>query len=58
MAHPQLQTETASDTGLIAAWRAGDEQAAAELVGRHARALARYLSGVGAPDAEVDDLVQ
>ncbi len=58
MAHPQLQTETASDTGLIAAWQAGDEQAAAELVGRHARALARYLSGAGAPDAEVDDLVQ
>src|SRR5437762_5340944 len=58
MAHPPLQTETASDTGLILAWQQGDEQAAAELVERHARALARFLSGAGAPDAEVDDLVQ
>ncbi|HWC72666.1 MAG TPA: sigma-70 family RNA polymerase sigma factor [Gemmatimonadales bacterium] len=58
MAHPELRTETVDDTGLIAAWQAGDEQAAAELVARHARALARYLAGAGAPDAEVDDLVQ
>jgi RNA polymerase sigma-70 factor (ECF subfamily) len=47
-----------SDAALIAAWQAGDEQAAAELVRRHARPLARYLSGSGAPDLEVDDLVQ
>lgn len=58
MAHPQLRTETTTDATLIAAWQGGDEQAAAELVGRHARALARYLAGAGAPDAEVDDLVQ
>lgn len=58
MAHPELRTETTSDAALIAAWQSGDEQAAAELVGRHARALARYLSGSGAPDADVDDLVQ
>jgi len=48
----------APDTALIAAWRNGDEQAAAELVARHARALARFLAGAGAPEAELDDLVQ
>ncbi|MGH7547513.1 MAG: RNA polymerase sigma factor [Gemmatimonadales bacterium] len=47
-----------SDAALIAAWQGGDEQAAAELVHRHARALARFLAGAGAPAADVDDLVQ
>ena len=51
-APPQL------DAALIAAWQGGDEQAAAELVGRHARALARFLAGAGAAEADVDDLVQ
>ena len=46
------------DAALIAAWRDGDEQAAAELVARHAKALARFLVGAGAPEAELDDLVQ
>src|SRR5207244_8719603 len=50
-----------SDAALIAAWQGGDEQAAAELVRRHARAVARFLgaglSG-GTGDADVDDLVQ
>jgi RNA polymerase sigma-70 factor (ECF subfamily) len=46
-----------SDAELIAAWRRGDEASAAELVRRHARALARFLSASGAGD-EVDDLVQ
>ena len=50
-----------SDAALIAAWQGGDEQAAAELVRRHARPLARFL-GAGASggggDADVDDLVQ
>jgi RNA polymerase sigma-70 factor, ECF subfamily len=46
------------DTALIAAWRDGDERAAAELVARHAKALARFLAGAGAPEAELDDLVQ
>jgi RNA polymerase sigma-70 factor, ECF subfamily len=49
---------TPSDAALIAAWRGGDEQAAAELVRRHARALARFLGGAGAPEGDVDDLVQ
>ena len=57
MAQPQV-VPAAHDAALIAAWQAGDERAAAELVERHARALARFLSGVGSPDADVDDLVQ
>jgi len=48
----------ADDAELIAAWLAGDESAASELVRRHARALARFLAGAGALEADVDDLVQ
>ena len=58
MAQPDPVAAPVADAALIAAWRAGDEQAATELVRRHARALARFLSGSGAPDGEVDDLVQ
>src|SRR3989449_7905820 len=47
-----------TDAALIAAGRGGDEPAAAELVRRHARALARFLAGAGAVAADVDDLVQ
>jgi len=47
-----------TDAVLIAAWHGGDEPAAAELVRRHARALARFLAGAGALAADVDDLVQ
>lgn len=49
--------EQPPDADLIGRWRDGDEGAAAELVRRHAPALARYLSGAGAGD-DVDDLVQ
>jgi RNA polymerase sigma-70 factor, ECF subfamily len=58
MAQPQPVAAPASDAALIAAWQRGDEQAATKLVRRHARALARFLAGAGAPDADVDDLVQ
>src|SRR2546430_9053628 len=47
-----------TDAALIAAWHGGDEPAAAELVRRHARALARFLAGAGALAADMDDLVQ
>jgi len=48
-----------TDAALIAAWQGGDEQAAAELVRRHARALARFLgTGASGGDTDVDDLVQ
>src|SRR5436309_12490097 len=58
MAQPLPRTETTPDAALIAAWQTGDEQAAAELVRRHARALARFLAGAGAPEEDLDDLVQ
>src|SRR6059036_618267 len=41
-----------SDAALIAAWQGGDEQAAAELVRRHARALARFLAAGGAVESD------
>src|SRR2546422_2608812 len=55
---PQAQSPGAADAVLIAAWQGGDERAAAELVRRHARALARFLAAAGAPEADLDDLVQ
>src|SRR5206468_10977927 len=58
MASPEPVAASSSDAALIAAWQAGDEQAAAELVRRHARALARFLAGGGAREADLDDLVQ
>src|SRR6266545_3504760 len=58
MAHPQPAAEPPPDAALIAAWQGGDERAAADLVRRHARALARFLAAAGAPDADLDDLVQ
>jgi RNA polymerase sigma-70 factor (ECF subfamily) len=45
------------DAELIAAWQGGDEAAAAELVRRHATALARFLAAAGARD-DLEDLVQ
>src|SRR2546429_7632175 len=58
MPHAEPVAAVPTDAALIAAWQGGDEQAAAELVRRHARALARFLASAGAPDADVDDLVQ
>jgi RNA polymerase sigma-70 factor (ECF subfamily) len=57
-AAPAPPASAAEDSALIAAWQAGDEQAATELVRRHARALAGFLAGAGAPEADLDDLVQ
>jgi RNA polymerase sigma-70 factor, ECF subfamily len=48
----------AGDGELIARYQRGDERAAAELVRRHTAALARFLAIQGAPDEELDDLVQ
>jgi RNA polymerase sigma-70 factor (ECF subfamily) len=46
------------DGDLIARYLAGEEQAAAELVRRHATALARFIAAHGAPDDELEDLTQ
>src|SRR5438046_9260076 len=58
MPHAEPVAAVPTDAALIAAWQGGDEQAAAELVRRHARALARFLASAGAPDADLDDVVQ
>jgi RNA polymerase sigma-70 factor (ECF subfamily) len=51
-------TAVVSDGDLIARYQAGEESAAAELVRRHAAALARFLAIQGAPESELEDLVQ
>lgn len=51
-------SEPPTDASLAAAWRAGDEGAAAEIVRRHAGAVARFLYSAGAGRSDVDDLVQ
>jgi RNA polymerase sigma-70 factor (ECF subfamily) len=56
MGAPALAVLT--DGELIARYLAGDESAAADLVRRHATGLARWLAVQGAPDAELEDLVQ
>jgi len=47
-----------SDGDLIARYVAGEQAAAAELVRRHTAALARWLAVQGAPDGDLEDLVQ
>jgi RNA polymerase sigma-70 factor, ECF subfamily len=47
-----------SDHDLVAAYRSGDQQAATELVRRHAAAIGRFLYSSGAATSDVDDLVQ
>jgi len=51
-------SELPTDHALVAAYSGGDERAAAELVRRHADALARFLYGAGASAEEIEDLVQ
>lgn len=55
---PAVPSDTAVDADLVRAWRAGDERGATLLVGRHAQAIARFLSAAGTDAGEVDDLVQ
>jgi RNA polymerase sigma-70 factor, ECF subfamily len=47
-----------SDPALVAAYRRGDQRAAAELIQRHSSALGRFLYSSGADRDDVDDLVQ
>lgn len=53
-----LATVEVDDVELIAQFKSGSEQAAGELVHRHTAALARFLAIQGAPDDELEDLVQ
>jgi RNA polymerase sigma-70 factor, ECF subfamily len=53
-----IRPDPATDPALVAAYRAGDERAAAELVRRHARPLGRFLYSLGADADELEDLVQ
>jgi RNA polymerase sigma-70 factor (ECF subfamily) len=46
------------DADLVAAYRGGDEGAAAELVRRHLPAVGRFLYSAGAGRSDVEDLVQ
>lgn len=47
----------AEDANLLARWRRGDERAATAIVERHAIAVARFASSLGARD-DVEELVQ
>src|ERR1044071_8211633 len=55
---PPVGAEEPSDAALVAAYRAGDEGAAAELVRRHLGAIGRFLYASGAGRSDVEDLVQ
>ena len=57
MTDPDRSGGDPRDTELIAAWKAGDQRAATELVQRHASALARFAASCGARD-DIDELVQ
>jgi RNA polymerase sigma-70 factor, ECF subfamily len=50
-------TDERTDLDLIARWKAGDQRAATLLVERHAAALARFASSVGAR-GDVQEVVQ
>ena len=50
--------EPPTDPALTAAYAAGDEQAATELVRRHAPAVGRFLYSSGAPPGDLEDFVQ
>lgn len=53
-----IKPDSSTDPDLVAAYRNGDERAAAELVGRHAPALGRFLYSLGADRDDLEDLVQ
>jgi RNA polymerase sigma-70 factor (ECF subfamily) len=53
-----IRPDATTDPALVTAYRNGDEQAAAELVRRHTKALARFLYSLGADQEELEDLVQ
>jgi RNA polymerase sigma-70 factor (ECF subfamily) len=54
---PNREEDAAVDGALIERWKRGDQRAAAEIVQRHAQALARFASSTGERDG-VEELVQ
>ena len=57
MGVPNRQDDAAVDAALIERWKRGDQRAAAEIVRRHADALARFAASSGERE-ELDELVQ
>jgi RNA polymerase sigma-70 factor (ECF subfamily) len=53
----RMKTDDLSDAELINRWKGGDQRAAADLVERHATALARFAVSCGAR-GDVEELVQ
>ena len=57
MGVPSRQDDASVDAALIERWKRGDQRAAAEIVQRHAQALARFAASSGERQ-EIDELVQ
>ena len=57
MGEPIAKPIDATDAQLIARWQRGDQRAAAALVDRHAKPLARFAASLGERDG-VEELVQ
>jgi RNA polymerase sigma-70 factor, ECF subfamily len=52
-----LPTDERTDLDLVARWKAGEQRAATLLVERHASAVARFVTSLGARD-DVEEVVQ
>jgi len=52
-----LPTDERTDLDLVARWKAGEQRAATLLVERHASAVARFVTSIGARD-DVEEVVQ
>jgi RNA polymerase sigma-70 factor, ECF subfamily len=52
-----LPTDERTDLDLVARWKAGEQRAATLLVERHATAVARFVTSLGARD-DVEEVVQ
>lgn len=57
MSVPNRPDDASVDAALIERWKRGDERAAAQIVQRHAQALARFAASSGERQ-EIDELVQ
>jgi RNA polymerase sigma-70 factor, ECF subfamily len=53
-----ITPDSTTDPALVAAYRDGDQRAAAALVRRHSSALGRFLYSMGADQEDIEDLIQ